>query len=454
MNFYISDWISTKTYHTEKNVSLCLILDLKKDLFYVIKGEISDLWEYVVKTKNYNKVLDYVNKTNIKVNLYDFFSELENQGIIKTDIQFNQSKNKYLNNKISFHSKNYPYFQRLFRKFIINNNYWNLLQLVVSYKCNLNCRHCYNPKNMNKYEIKLSDVKKIIDEVKALGVWYVVISGGECTINNDFLEIVEYIRKNYLNLVILTNGQELYDNPKLFNEIVKLYPTFQLSLYSMDENIHDYITRVKGSYYKTKFIINKLREYGLSVTISCFQMIYNEGHYKKVKEFADSIGADFITDFTFINNVDNNNYCVKLSNEGIKKYYQDKILSDGLNIINKNINNDNFKNGTICSAGTDRICISPNLDITPCNYFNYILGNYNNKTLLEIKNEIIPKFKKTYIRKNLKNCFKYDYCKYCDYCSVFATEGFMKKSKILCESSQEYKKALKTIQEIQNTKVL
>ena len=95
------------------------------------------------------------------------------------------------------------------------------------------------------------------------------MSGGECTLNKDFLKIAKYIKSKFIGVEILSNLQLLYDDNGLFNEIVNLYPqTIYTSLYSMNPNIHDNITGIKGSQFKTISVLKRLREKNINVWIN------------------------------------------------------------------------------------------------------------------------------------------------------------------------------------------
>ncbi len=240
-----------------------------------------------------------------------------------------------------------------------------------------------------------------------------------------------------MELDILTNGQNFYDDKNLLKKIIDIYPSnVQLSLYSMDSEIHDYITGVKGSQHKILSVIKELIKQNIHVTITCFQTSYNPESYIKVKEFAQSIKVDFLTDCRFIYNKKSKNIQAKLDKNQIQEYYKNTINND---YIRNFIKDDKY----ICEAGILEISITPKLDITPCVYCNYEFGNYKNLSLKELKNKIIPKYKEKFIRKNLEECFNNDYCRFCRYCPTTSSldRGFMKKSSFLCEDAKAYYEA-------------
>ncbi len=83
------------------------------------------------------------------------------------------------------------------------------IQIYPTERCNLSCKMCFlrtidkKPKDLN-FEI----VKKLIKEVKFFRPLF-GLSGGEPTVYKYFFETVELIRKNSLDLTIVTNGVNL-----------------------------------------------------------------------------------------------------------------------------------------------------------------------------------------------------------------------------------------------------
>ena len=206
----------------------------------------------------------------------------------------------------------------------------------------------------------------------------------------------------------------------------------------MEENIHDYITGVKGSLQKTLNVIQKLKETSIFIDIATPVLSYNKDCYKEVQKYATSIGVEYRDNCVFTNNPENSNLNSKLSYKEIKQFYIDKF---GVNQIKPRFFKDEY---SICEAGYDRLCITPKLDVIPCVAFEYILGNLNSTTLEKIKETTLEDFKKIFIRKNLTECFNEEYCSYCHYCpdsSVFE-KNFMKKHPILCENAKAYYNAL------------
>ena len=375
---------------------ISFVSDIKNRIYYVLKGENSLIWDDILNSS------DIENNIEDKLKSISFFS-------------------------ISFSDKNFEAFYKFLLTFYYKYGFIRTLTL----------EHCYQDSELINYQISYETAKKIIDDAYPSGIRTVSLSGGECTINPDFLKISNYIKKLHLSLIFLTNGQYLFDNTSLYEDLIKLYPSaVQLTLFSINPQIHDTITGVKGSHYKTLSVIKKLKEDNIIVKIACPILSYNVKDYGDVYKFAQANDIECTLNSSFINNPLNNNYDAKLSCKNIEKHY-----SEYFNIIKRDefIKNDEF----ICGGGIMSLNIKPNLDVTPCSSCNYKLGNLNEISFNELKQVILPEYKKKYIRSNLSECFNHDYCRFCDYCSAYPTHdsGFMKKSQILCDDAKAYYKA-------------
>lgn len=439
MTISLTNYITTQTYHYSNNSnSISFITDLKNNFEYILKGNFSELWHVIVNSNSYELAYNFAVKNNMSDILNDFLSNLKDNCLIQTNIKLLPANHNYLTFKINKKGKNIDYYKRLKKDFIYKYNIIYTLCLVLNFSCNLNCKHCCSPKNKNNEYMSFEQAKKIIDEAYHLGVYEILLTGGECTINKDFLKIAKYIRTKHLKLTIFTNAQSLYDDNNLFNEIVNLYPSnIQISLYSLDSTIHDNMTRVKGSHKKAMKVIENLCKHNIKVTISNFQSAYNFGSYKDLNIFAKNNNIEYKDGCSFIYNPLNNNLSACINEEQMENYYSDTInFSLEYSFFEKNSN-------SLCAAGKTTLYINPNLDITPCIYMNYVFANYKDKNLNFVKNYILPDYNNKFIRNNLNECFKFDYCKYCFYCLTTSSlnRGLLKKDEILCANARAKQKA-------------
>ena len=435
MKIYIGRNISERTYNFSVQ-SVSYVIDETDRVEYILKGNYAKLWEIIAKTQDYDLAENYAQKLGLADDFIFFISELKKYKLISVNIDLPENKKTYFVSKIKINDPNYEYFNNI--KYNIKHKEYNIdnLSIQLSYKCNLNCVHCFQNKDENNIEVSADDAVNIIEQAYNIGVDSVILSGGECTICKDFLEIAKFIRSKHLKLTIITNGKKLSEDNELFNQIIKLYPhEIQVSLYSMNPDVHDAITGQKGSQNKTLKAINKLRNQGINVSIAIMQLKDNIKDVTEVRKFAKKINAGIKSSHLFINNINKNNKYVK---SDCKNFYQIYIQENSIKYRNPE---EIVLNSYICEEAIHNINITPNLDVTPCIDINYKLGNFKETSLYDIYNDILPEFRKTFINKNRKECFKHKYCKVCIFCpvnSIYECNGFFGKSEMLCEEAKAY----------------
>ena len=78
------------------------------------------------------------------------------------------------------------------------------IHYLIGNSCNLNCDFCFWDKRM--LDVSLEFKKNIVDQIIKVGIKRVTLSGGEPTMTNHFVEILEYMHLNGLEIILHTNG--------------------------------------------------------------------------------------------------------------------------------------------------------------------------------------------------------------------------------------------------------
>lgn len=446
-SFQIPLWISSKVYSLQKE-TFAYIINHKSNELIELDGVSAVLWQKILE--NDLNIKDFVKKNNLENEFNDFINELCSLELLLTDNKIESAlNNTSQKDTLPIYTNDCDFLGEI-TEFLGNNGFLPRLFLELTYNCNLRCIHCFNEKNIESKSISFDDAKKIIDEAISLGTFSVTVSGGECTLNNDFVKIAEYVRKNKLALEIFTNGQTLYDNVDLLNKILKLYPyKVSLSLYSMRPEIHDKITKVSGSHKKTIEVIKKLKENNINVEIKCFLTKYNAYDYLEVQNFAEDNQINMTLDYELIPNNDGTNENIRIT----EKQLLDLLIDESSihNIKHKNVNNinGNFKKFIICGIARNSLSVNPNLDIYCCPPLKIKLGNYRETTLHDVWDNNRLDSKKNKL-KNLRKsdiigCYEHDFCKYCVYCPgiAYSENSFLKPCENFCRQAKIKMQAVK-----------
>lgn len=449
MSFRIAKWVSTQVYSLSNYKDIAYIFNHKSNEFIELEGISALLWKALINHSTEKELIDFSKKNKIEAELEDFLNELSSLGLITNPENKNRIFSPYFNNSLK-NIEELIDFQAETTEFLGKNGFLPRLFLEMTYNCNLKCLHCFNEKHQKPSYITFEEIKPLIDEAEKLGTFYIALSGGECTLNPDFIRILEYIREKKLAFDFFTNGQTLYDNNEFFQKVIDLYPfKISLSLYSMNPETHDKITCVKGSHYKTLNVIKKLQANNINVEIKCFLTKYNAYDYKDIQMFAKEHNISLTIDYELLSNPDNSNNDVRITEKQLLDLLLDEQSLYNIKNIKPHNINDDFKNLRICGAGHNCLLINPNLEIYVCPPLKISLGNYRNTSLKNIwlnkdANSELNKLK-ALKKTDLKSCYKQEQCKYCIYCPAISHSAnhHLKPYKYFCKESKVKLKAAK-----------
>lgn len=159
--------------------------------------------------------------------------------------------------------------------------------------CNLNCCHCYldsNPKRDKGLKLlSLREWLSIIEELKKYKPKRIILIGGEPLLFEDIEKLISSIRNSLLSTEII-----LYSNLTLLTEsTIKCLSENKVkvvtSIYSSSAEVHDKITRSRGSFDKTIAAIKKLKKSNVFPKANTVVMKYNEKEVKYIKEYIYSL---------------------------------------------------------------------------------------------------------------------------------------------------------------------
>jgi radical SAM protein with 4Fe4S-binding SPASM domain len=175
-------------------------------------------------------------------------------------------------------------------------------QLELTYRCNLNCIHCYckvpedrrhpltalGTGKIEGGELDTAEWKNVIDEIEKDGCLWLTLTGGEPLLKDDFLEIYSYAKSKGFIITIFTNGLLFTD--KIINYLVKSSPfSIEITLNGITKDVYETITQVKGSFAKVIDNIKKLTENKLPVIIKANCLKQNKHQIHKIKAFSEEL---------------------------------------------------------------------------------------------------------------------------------------------------------------------
>ena len=125
------------------------------------------------------------------------------------------------------------------------------MDLVVTYRCQNDCSHCYNARPRDFPELSTDDWKRVIDRCWEQAIPHITFTGGEPTLRSDLPDLVRYAEQTGLVTGLQTNGRLLADRAYLEELLVAGLDHIQITLESHDPAIHDRMVGVDGAWQET-----------------------------------------------------------------------------------------------------------------------------------------------------------------------------------------------------------
>lgn len=304
-------------------------------------------------------------------------------------------------------------------------------QIELTSRCNERCIHCYIPHKFKLYDITEEMYYDTLKQLSEMGVLSVTLSGGEPMCHPKFKEFLK-AAKNYDFYVNILSNLTLLDDETI--EIMKEgnVSSVQVSLYSMNPEHHDFITKMPGSFEKTKAAILKLIENNLPVYVSCPTMKANKNDFGEVMAWCHEhkirAQTDYIMMAEYNHETENlaNRLSVEEAGEVIKQIslqdeeYQREILKpDFVERCNALIDEPERR---LCGVGVSTCCMVANGNVYPCaGWQEMVLGNLKEDTLQNIwDNSEKIQWLRSLKMKDLGNgeCCKCDKAAFCAPCMV------------------------------------
>lgn len=401
--------------------------------FSVLDNEPQSLNHLVKKICNQFSEVDM--KT-IKEDAQEFYKLLEAEGFVTSGDTLHECKEKdlgfsYNNVKPKSEKENCllnniveKSTQEFMAEYFENKPQLISLHIEITSKCNERCVHCYIPHENKVNSMDSEMFFNILEQCKKMNLLHLTISGGEPMSHESFIDFLNRCNEYNFSVNVLSNLTLL--NEKIFDEMKK-NPLLcvQTSLYSMDAEIHDTITQVKGSFEKTKNAILMLLENDIPLQISCPIMKQNMHCYNDVvnwgKEHNINVGSDYVIIAKYNHTIENLKN--RLSLDDVRQMISHRISND---LLSESVEKENEEkkvtelDDNVCSVCHSSMCISENGNVYPCaGWQDYVLGNINETTLDAIwKNSVKVQYLRNLCWRDFPKCIQCEAKDFCTMCMV------------------------------------
>lgn len=298
----------------------------------------------------------------------------------------------------------------------------------LTYNCSEKCIHCYNlgasrsdderADRSPKSPLTLQEYYSVIDQLVEQGLVKVCLSGGDPFSNPLAWDIIAYLYEKEIAFDIFTNGLGLVDKVALLAE---MYPRLVgISIYSDNAEVHDKITRVKGSWAKSMSVATELSKLGVPLNLKCCVMKPNLKSYRGVARIAEQLGATPQFEVSVTDSIDGDK-CVsrflRLSESEYEIILRDRMIPLYVGSPYENFGRRKRLSSEIaCRAGKDNLCITPDGDVIPCCSFHMSFGSVKTGTIHEALNSpLLTKWRNSTLNE-YNGCGTLPHCDYCNLC--------------------------------------
>ena len=304
------------------------------------------------------------------------------------------------------------------------------VMLELTYRCSEKCIHCYNEgatrnddeksTRGDREELSLDEYKKLIDDLYEQGLVKVCLTGGDPFSKSFTWELIDYLYNKGIVFDVFTNGQRIVDDVK---RLADYYPRLVgVSIYSGIAEVHDYITRIPGSWERSMSVVRQLSALGVPMNLKCCVMRPNVKSYYMVADIAKQYGAGPQFEVSLTDSIEGDR-CVTKYLRMTPEQLEIVLRDDNVPLyVGKEAPNYGGQKKSMdrnpCGAGDNSFCITPEGNLIPCCAFHTLFGNIKEQGV----SDIIKESKELAYWRGLKlsdyeECGRYDYCAYCNLCA-------------------------------------
>ncbi len=335
-----------------------------------------------------------------------------------------------------------------------------MVSMELTYRCNQNCCHCFCnlPFDDTKKteELDTQQVKSILDDITAAGCLWLLFTGGEVLIREDFFDIYRYALKKGLMVEVFTNGSLISsDIARQFAEYSSL--GIEITIYGASPEIHDAVTRVKGSFARTMQGIEQLLKYNVPFALKTILLTLNYGDLKNMRKLAADLKVDFKSDSLICPRKDSDNsplrYRLTVEDAVALEFLDEKDVEIGKKIFSE-FWGKGLDDMFICGGGINSFGIDPYGTLSPCTMFQSFQYSLKSMGFKEARQRLINDYGNGgTVSDECRACRMVSLCPVCPAWKELESGGFKTKVDYLCQYSLGLeKKYFEKIKEGQDAK--
>jgi MoaA/NifB/PqqE/SkfB family radical SAM enzyme len=311
--------------------------------------------------------------------------------------------------------------------------------LELTYRCNQSCCHCYCNRAVTDpckaRELSTLEIRRLLDSAADAGCLWLLLTGGEVLVREDFWEIYLYAIKKGLLVDVFTNATLIDEEAAVrFAEFPSL--GIDISIYGSNASLHDKVTGVSGSYQKMMNGIMWLKKFRVKFSLKAMLLTINHTDLRNLRVLADSLGAGFRYDTLISPRIDGNMAPARyrLNPEQLAALDLDEDREVCENIFDGFWNKKPEK-ALICGAGIFAFNINPYGVLSPCTMFQSFQYSLKGIPFKEVWKKMVDDYDRKcsdYLDPECRSCSMLLICSNCPAWSEIESKTLNKKVDYIC----------------------
>ncbi|ONI91742.1 hypothetical protein ALI22I_07700 [Saccharothrix sp. ALI-22-I] len=285
-----------------------------------------------------------------------------------------------------------------------------LVQLGLTYRCNLACKHCYALYRRDRNEFTLDEIETLAGELYAAGSAAVVYSHGENMIRRDFHDAANIFAERDFYQTLMLNGFYVRSAADATRLVQAGINRTMVSVDSPDPGVHDNVRGKEGAFGRAMDAMDRLLAAGMdTVGFSCTIDKHNYDDIERIVALALDRGVHAVS---FMQNrynlrdvfdrslwaryeqVCQTLYELMLEYRGkLDIYTHDPFM---LTLLDQRLDDDaarrDFIGANLCNVGTSMVSIDPVGNVTGCNFISEAIGNVREEPFADIWDRLVSRY--------------------------------------------------------------
>ncbi len=251
------------------------------------------------------------------------------------------------------------------------------LKIEVTHRCPLNCIHCSSDAMpSNTLEMQQAACLHVLKEAATLGVRSIALSGGEPLVWPGIENAVGAAREADMTVTVYTSGNIDCANARMKGLAAAGVSTMIFSIFAASRATHERVTRVRGSFEKTKAAIRASRRAGMPTGLHFVPLTDNYKELEGIAKLGRELGVSGVSVLRFVpqgrgqllrRHVLDKRQNLELART-ILRLRDEKLAIRTGSPYNFLMLNDQ----PACSSGIDRLILGPDMGLAPCDAFKQV----------------------------------------------------------------------------------